>query len=183
MCKHVAAVLYGVGARLDSKPELLFRLRAVNENDLVADIDNVLPLSKQAPAAGKVLETDDMAALFGLDMAGTEQPAEAGPGAFNPAGDKAAVAPAAKVATKRKPGPATRSSDGSDSKAVARKVAPAKQVAQPSTAPKKQGAVQPVSGTRSGRSKPALPGQATRKATLAHKPLQPKPRARLAPVA
>jgi uncharacterized Zn finger protein len=68
MCKHVAAVMYGVGARLDAKPELLFRLRAVNENDLVADIGKVLPMSKQGPAAGKVLETDDMAALFGLDM-------------------------------------------------------------------------------------------------------------------
>src|ERR1017187_7546982 len=60
MCKHVAAVLYGIGARLDEKPELLFRLRAVNENDLVADIGKVLPLSKRGPAAGKVLETDDM---------------------------------------------------------------------------------------------------------------------------
>jgi hypothetical protein len=68
MCKHVAAVLYGVGARLDAKPELLFRLRAVNENDLVANIGDVLPMSKQRPAVGKVLETDDMAALFGLDM-------------------------------------------------------------------------------------------------------------------
>ena len=28
MCKHVAAVLYGVGNRLDDSPELLFRLRA-----------------------------------------------------------------------------------------------------------------------------------------------------------
>ena len=38
MCKHVAAVLYGVGARLDAQPELLFRLRAVDENDLLARI-------------------------------------------------------------------------------------------------------------------------------------------------
>src|SRR5580700_3520444 len=30
LCKHAAAVLYGVGARLDEQPELLFRLRAVN---------------------------------------------------------------------------------------------------------------------------------------------------------
>lgn len=29
MCKHVAAVLYGVGARLDEKPELFFTLRGV----------------------------------------------------------------------------------------------------------------------------------------------------------
>jgi len=35
MCKHVAATLYGVGARLDTKPELLFLLRQVNERDLI----------------------------------------------------------------------------------------------------------------------------------------------------
>ena len=75
MCKHVAAVLYGVGARLDARPELLFRLRAVNENDLVAHIGETLPMAKRAPGAGKVLETGDMAALFGLDMGGPEAPA------------------------------------------------------------------------------------------------------------
>jgi uncharacterized Zn finger protein len=68
MCKHVAAVLYGVGARLDAQPELLFRLRAVDENDLVASIDQALPMSKTGPAAGKVLDTDDLSAMFGLDM-------------------------------------------------------------------------------------------------------------------
>ena len=36
MCKHVAAVLYGVGSRLDSKPELLFLLRGVNHEELIA---------------------------------------------------------------------------------------------------------------------------------------------------
>ena len=34
MCKHVAAVLYGIGARLDQQPELLFRLRAVDGAEL-----------------------------------------------------------------------------------------------------------------------------------------------------
>ena len=42
MCKHVAAVLYGVGARLDAQPELLFRLRAVDEKDLVTGIDEAI---------------------------------------------------------------------------------------------------------------------------------------------
>ena len=56
MCKHVAAVLYGVGARLDRKPELLFRLRAVNEADLVADLEQAMPFSTQQPVAGKILE-------------------------------------------------------------------------------------------------------------------------------
>jgi len=68
MCKHVAAVLYGIGARLDEQPELLFRLRAVDEQDLVARIDTALPLTKQGPAVDKMLETDDLSALFGLDM-------------------------------------------------------------------------------------------------------------------
>src|SRR3990172_9218616 len=35
MCKHVAAVLYGVGARLDEKPELFFQLRNVDHADLI----------------------------------------------------------------------------------------------------------------------------------------------------
>lgn len=69
MCKHVAAVLYGVGARLDHQPELLFRLRAVEAADLVAQVDAALPMSKQGPAAGRLLEADDVSALFGLDMA------------------------------------------------------------------------------------------------------------------
>jgi uncharacterized Zn finger protein len=72
MCKHVAAVLYGVGARLDAQPELLFRLRAVDETELLTRIDTALPLAKGAPDAGKVLVEDDLSALFGLDMdAGT----------------------------------------------------------------------------------------------------------------
>jgi uncharacterized Zn finger protein len=75
MCKHVAAVLYGIGARLDLQPELLFRLRAVDETDLVAHVDAALPMAQQGPAADRVLETDDVSALFGLDMAVREVPA------------------------------------------------------------------------------------------------------------
>src|SRR3954467_9255280 len=74
MCKHVAAALYGVGSRLDEQPELLFRLRAVDHSELVADLDTAVPLSKTAPGAGRVLETEDLSALFGLDMADEESP-------------------------------------------------------------------------------------------------------------
>src|SRR6185436_7475539 len=35
MCKHISAVLYGIGARLDENPELLFLLRNVNLQDLI----------------------------------------------------------------------------------------------------------------------------------------------------
>lgn len=69
MCKHVAAALYGIGARLDHRPELLFRLRAVDETGLIAGIDKALPLSTQRREAGKLLETDDVSALFGLEIA------------------------------------------------------------------------------------------------------------------
>ncbi len=74
MCKHVAAVLYGVGARLDQSPELLFRLRVVDAADLVAGIDTAPPLARNGPTAGKVLHTDDMSALFGLDMMTADLP-------------------------------------------------------------------------------------------------------------
>ena len=78
MCKHVAAVLYGIGARLDSQPELLFRLRQVDGGELVTQAAAGLPLAKKAPAKGKVLEGEDLAELFGLDLDGkTEKPAEA----------------------------------------------------------------------------------------------------------
>lgn len=69
MCKHVAAVLYGVGSRLDEQPELLFVLRDVNHNDMVAHVDTALPITSKGPKSGKVLKSDDVSDLFGLDMA------------------------------------------------------------------------------------------------------------------
>ncbi|MFN5608390.1 MAG: SWIM zinc finger family protein [Holosporales bacterium] len=69
MCKHVAAALYGVGARLDQQPELLFTLRAVNENELIAAASNNIPMADTAkPDTGRVMADDDMAALFGINM-------------------------------------------------------------------------------------------------------------------
>ena len=69
MCKHVAAVLYGIGARLDQQPDLLFRLHNVDEKELIAGAGKALPQAKRAPAANKILGGEDLAALFGLDMA------------------------------------------------------------------------------------------------------------------
>jgi len=68
MCKHVAATLYGVGAMLDQKPQLLFVLRGVDESDLFAGSGEDISLS-QAPPAANVLNDGDVAALFGLEMA------------------------------------------------------------------------------------------------------------------
>ena len=66
MCKHVAAVLYGIGARFDSKPELLFTLRQVDPAELLSKAGSDVVT---APAAGeRTLAGDDVGALFGLEM-------------------------------------------------------------------------------------------------------------------
>ncbi len=69
MCKHVAAVLYGIGARFDHQPELLFRLRAVDEMELISGAGKAALLATPRPDPAKVLGGEDLAALFGLDMA------------------------------------------------------------------------------------------------------------------
>jgi uncharacterized Zn finger protein len=75
MCKHVAAVMYGVGSRFDRQPELLFHLREVDANELIASAGAGLPMAKQAPAPGKVLAGADLSDVFGLDMAASvEEP-------------------------------------------------------------------------------------------------------------
>src|SRR5437879_29944 len=79
MCKHVAAVLYGIGARLDQQPDLLLRLHNVDEKEPIAGSGMALPLAKSAPAAAKVLGGEDLSALFGLAMAQDAGPETAGP--------------------------------------------------------------------------------------------------------
>src|SRR6266850_1174217 len=69
VCKHVAAVFYGIGARLDKQPELLFKLREVNEKELIAGAGKGLSVVTKRPAAAKVLDGGDLAEIFGLDMA------------------------------------------------------------------------------------------------------------------
>jgi len=68
MCKHVAAALYGVGVRLDESPELLFRLRAVDETELLSNLGSALPDTRTTRDMARTLVGDDLAELFGLDM-------------------------------------------------------------------------------------------------------------------
>ncbi len=68
MCKHVAAVLYGIGARLDEQPALAFKLRAVDHAELIVSAVTGRTLSTKTPASAKVLDDGDLSALFGLDM-------------------------------------------------------------------------------------------------------------------
>jgi uncharacterized Zn finger protein len=104
MCKHVAAVLYGIGARFDHQPELLFRLRGVDELELLASAGKSAPLGKQAPAADKRLGGEDLSAMFGLDMVQSATPAASDgrkPAKRKPA-KKAVAPPKAKAITKKK---------------------------------------------------------------------------------
>ena len=69
MCKHVAAVLYGIGARLDHQPELLFALRKVDQQDLIATAGSDFSTKGRRPAGTKVLASDDLSEMFGIEMA------------------------------------------------------------------------------------------------------------------
>jgi uncharacterized Zn finger protein len=77
MCKHGAAVLYGIGARLDHQPELIFRLRNVDQQDLIANAGSDLSEKSRRSAGAKVLASDDLSEMFGIEMAPT-MPAKAG---------------------------------------------------------------------------------------------------------
>ena len=67
MCKHIAAVLYGVGARLDHQPELLFLLRGVDHEELITT-----ELDIQSATSGKGkrrrLAGADLSDVFGVDI-------------------------------------------------------------------------------------------------------------------
>jgi uncharacterized Zn finger protein len=72
MCKHVAAVFYGIGVRLDEQPELAFKMRAVDHAELIVNAAAGSSLSTKTPASARVLRGDDLSSLFGLDMEGTQ---------------------------------------------------------------------------------------------------------------
>jgi uncharacterized Zn finger protein len=69
MCKHVAAVLYGIGARLDCQPELLFTLRKVDQQGLIATAGSDFSTKGERSAGTKVLASDDLSEMFGIEMA------------------------------------------------------------------------------------------------------------------
>jgi uncharacterized Zn finger protein len=67
MCKHVAATLYGAGARLDHEPELLFALRGADPTEMVeAAVDQPQTLRKSR--RGRVLKSDELSSVFGVDI-------------------------------------------------------------------------------------------------------------------
>ena len=74
MCKHVAAVLYGIGARLDEQPDLLFALRKVDQQDLIARAGKDMARTGKRPNAGKVLDESDLSEMFGIEITQPAKP-------------------------------------------------------------------------------------------------------------
>ncbi len=72
MCKHVAAVLYGVGARLDHSPEMLFLLRGVNHEELV-DVSAAVTGVTRSGTSRRRIAASGIADVFGIDLAETEE--------------------------------------------------------------------------------------------------------------
>jgi uncharacterized Zn finger protein len=91
MCKHVAAALYGIGARLDEDPSLFFTLRGVDTGDLISRTVSSKAeslLKKASKKSSRIIEDSDLSAVFGIDLAGDA-------GSSQPAGDSAKEIPAA----------------------------------------------------------------------------------------
>jgi uncharacterized Zn finger protein len=92
MCKHVSAVMYGIGARLDERPELLFLLRGVDHEELIAahGVGEALAGTGSRRTRRRALSESAAAKMFGVELDETEAP----PSADRPAREAPAKTPA-----------------------------------------------------------------------------------------
>ena len=126
MCKHVAATLYGVGARLDHEPELLFTLRGVDPTEMVeAAIDQ--PTGASRTRKGRVLETDELSSVFGVDIDMDGVSPDAPSISASPASRTRRATKATKKKTPAKP--ATKKTAAVKKKSTAKKATPKKAAA------------------------------------------------------
>ena len=146
MCKHVAAVLYGVGVRLDEKPELFFTLRGVDVQDLITSASVTATTSLTGAPADTAIADADLSALFGVEL----EVASAAPAPAPPVAKAAGKSPvkviaksSAKSAAKSPvKSPATLPAPGK-SKPVAKPKAAGKKKPAPKAGPKKSKPRQP----------------------------------------
>jgi len=151
MCKHVAAVLYGVGARLDQQPEFLFALRRVD---------------------AKVLDDALVADVFGIEMAEAYPPAKPAAGRNKPSAGKVtgkkAAKPAVSITRMRPPSAKT---EAADSGAVTKKL-PVK----PSAGPRKSTSGNVVAGKAKVANAPATTKEAAIRTRASARPAKGKSR-------
>jgi len=134
MCKHVVAVMYGVGARLDDKPELLFLLRKVDHLELIAGAVDSAPIAGAGKSQGKkTIAARDLADVFGIEMAKAEPPTEAPPAiAKTPAKSRVS---ASNTVSKKKQNQATIDSKNAAEAVAANRKRPKMATARPNAAP------------------------------------------------
>ena len=82
MCKHVAAAMYGIGVRLDTEPELLFKLRGVNHEELI-QIDTAVDgiTGSKRSRRRRTLQSNELENVFGVELEDEADPA------FEPTGE------------------------------------------------------------------------------------------------
>jgi uncharacterized Zn finger protein len=83
MCKHLAAVMYGVGNRLDAAPELLFVLRGVDHLELIEQAIPTAPFGAESRAP--TIANDDLGAIFDIEIGDAPVPAVVAAAADSPA--------------------------------------------------------------------------------------------------
>jgi uncharacterized Zn finger protein len=98
MCKHVAAVMYGVGARLDERPEVLFVLRNADHGELIAQVGD-LAVSRKG-AGRKTIADEALGSVFGIEL---EPLPEGRPRGASPRRGKGKAAGVAKGGQKSRP--------------------------------------------------------------------------------
>jgi uncharacterized Zn finger protein len=81
MCKHVAAALYGVGARLDQEPELLFLLRGVDHEELISAEADVAATALGTKGGRGRIADDALTDVFGIEMSEDVTPTKTKPSA------------------------------------------------------------------------------------------------------
>ena len=158
MCKHVAAVLYGVGARFDQQPELLFTLRGVDASDLVGSTGAGLSVSATAPASGKILDNAALGDVFGIEIDTGSEPPTAPPVARKRAGRQSTAR------TDRVPAPSTPAKPAASAKSTSTgKTAAPKPVAKPVAAANPAGKARAATpkASRSAGAKSTSNGKAT----------------------
>jgi len=121
MCKHVAAVMYGIGNRLDSSPEMLFELRGVDHLELIEQAIPAAPIG--ARTGTPALSNDDLSDIFGIELS-DETPASRSPAKTSAkSGVKKALTPKAPVK-----GPAKVAAKPVQKKVVAKNAKPKPQL-------------------------------------------------------
>ena len=151
MCKHVAAVLYGVSTRLDHEPELLFVLRQVDAKDLVAQAGAGVPQVKAGTTTKRILEETELADVFGIEMAEIAHGAKRGGTAPTASSDGSRPKPPPAKSAKRP----VAGKSATKKKAAARKSQPAKNSPKASAGATKVVGKIAVRKTGTGKSAPA----------------------------